>query len=422
MAPKKKIATKGKKVITRARQKKETQKVSPKEQKKPDNKTKKTSAKEEKETKKKPSNKANKYCVVVYSTGECEVFDSEEQARIERQSLPVGMVKSYEVFETLRSAMQFKNLPIKNKKPECEPSDRSNSDGDADKAMVTAVTPDQKMPVASFLKLLGSSSARIPEDRKMQAGLGKPSQPFLSAIAHKVFTVSTVLRVFVIKFKVNQIPPLPAGYKMPKKQVIVFDLFDQKKNTTYWTHKAKTWVNLFKTAQDTQKSLFDNECYLLKSFQFRDLSARQASEPKFFQYTNARGGKVKIAVEGWFVMVPFSWTISNIRDFAVKIGKNMMKPDAKQAYGLYFRSSSETFQKCIDSTAGEYWKTIEGVFQKENISIIQKEALAEIFTNDMVMEIMADLFDDDRRPEDWDDVHRMMYAFSNLLDSGGLVG
>jgi hypothetical protein len=40
----------------------------------------------------------------------------------------------------------------------------------------------------------------------------------------------------------------------------------------------------------------------------------------------------------------------------------------------------------------------------------------------MVMEIMADLFDDDRRPEDWDDVHRMMYAFSNLLDSGGLVG
>ena len=41
-----------------------------------------------------------KPCAVVYRTGECELFPSEEKARIERQSLPAGMVKSYKVFET----------------------------------------------------------------------------------------------------------------------------------------------------------------------------------------------------------------------------------------------------------------------------------------------------------------------------------
>jgi hypothetical protein len=48
--------------------------------------------------------------------------------------------------------------------------------------------------------------------------------------------------------------------------------------------------------------------------------------------------------------------------------------------------------------------------------IAEKEALSEIFSNDLVLEIMAEVFQDNRKPEDWNDELRMMYAFKNLLD------
>jgi hypothetical protein len=40
---------------------------------------------------------------------------------------------------------------------------------------------------------------------------------------------------------------------VPQKQVIALDIYDQSKTSTYWTHKPKTWVNMFKTAQETDK-------------------------------------------------------------------------------------------------------------------------------------------------------------------------
>ena len=52
----------------------------------------------------------------------------------------------------------------------------------------------------------------------------------------------------------------------------------------------------------------------------------------------------------------------------------------------------------------------------ENIKIVKKEGLSEIFSNDLVLQIMAECFEDNCKPEDWNDELRMMYAFKNLLD------
>jgi hypothetical protein len=223
-----------------------------------------------------------------------------------------------------------------------------------------------------------------------------------------------VLRIFVIKFDVKN-QEIPAGYKIPTKQVIVLDVKDQSKDATFWTHKPKTWVNMFKTAEDTDKSLFDGECYLLQSFQFRDLNSKHKSEPKFFEYLTNRNTKMRIAVEACFALVPISWTSSNILDFAAKVGKNLMQSHAKEAYELYFPNASSNFKSAIDSVTGDYWKTIEAVFKKENMIIVEREALSEIFSNDVVLQIMAEVFDDSRKPEDWNDELRMLYAFKNLL-------
>ncbi len=59
---------------------------------------------------------------------------------------------------------------------------------------------------------------------------------------------------------------------------------------------------------------------------------------------------------------------------------------------------------------------MEAVFQKGNIIIIKREALSEIFSNDVVLQIMAEVFLDNHKPEEWNDELRMLYAFKNLLD------
>ena len=101
MPPKQKTATKGKELVLPAQEEKEAKKKSPKQKERRKNptrqpkklettKTKKTATKKENETKKMKLKQGQKPCAVVYRTGECELFPSEEKARTEHQSLPAG--------------------------------------------------------------------------------------------------------------------------------------------------------------------------------------------------------------------------------------------------------------------------------------------------------------------------------------------
>jgi hypothetical protein len=287
---------------------------------------------------------------------------------------------------------------------------------------IAAVTPEKKKNHLAFLKSISSGQNNKSRFGQVLAGTKVAQKAgntvrsaFLNSISQSAHCLNTVLRVFVIKFDAgNEV--LPAGYKVPTKQVIALDVFDQTKDSTFWTHKPKTWINMFKTAEAMDKSLFDGECYLLRSFQFRDLSSKHKAELKFYKYQTNKGITMRIPIEACFALVPINWSNSNILDFAVKIGKNLMKSDAKDAYELYYPTASSNFKASIDSVTGEYWKTIEAVFRKENMKIVEKEALSEIFSNELVLQIMAEVFEDNRKPEDWNDELRMMYAFKNLLD------
>ena len=422
MPPKKSNATKGKKSDPKT--------------KKLEMKTKKTASKQPKQTKKTPATRLSKkvpatgeykpeHCVVVFSNGECELFKSEDEARIQRQSLPAGMVKEFKLCPTVGHAKNFIKVYVSNAedKDDTEKPIVSSTNAGGLESKHAAVTPEKKKSHTAFLQSISSpgqnKSSRFGQVLAEVKGPNKPvnsvRSAFLNSISQSAHCVNTVLRVFVIKFNAeNQV--LPVGYKIPTKQVIVLDVFDQNKNATYWTHKPKTWVNMFKTAEATDKSLFDGECYLLHNFQFRDLTSKHKAEPKFYKYQTSKGGTMNIPVEACFALVPITWTNSNILGFAVKIGKNMMKSHAKEAYGLYYPTASSNYKNSIDSVTGEYWKTMEAVFRKGNIMIAEKEALSEIFSNDLVLEIMAEVFQDNRKPEDWNDELRMMYAFKNLLD------
>ena len=87
MPPKKTNVCKGKKLDTKkkktpTKQQKETQEKSATME----NKTKKTSTKQQKETKKKPATRGNKldHCVVAFNNDQCELFESEDEARIQQ--------------------------------------------------------------------------------------------------------------------------------------------------------------------------------------------------------------------------------------------------------------------------------------------------------------------------------------------------
>jgi hypothetical protein len=68
-----------------------------------------------------------------------------------------------------------------------------------------------------------------------------------------VHCVYTLFGVFVIKFDAEK-QKLPAGYKIPVKQIIVLDVFDHTTNATFWTHNPNTWIGMFKqTAEETDK-------------------------------------------------------------------------------------------------------------------------------------------------------------------------
>jgi hypothetical protein len=62
-----------------------------------------------------------------------------------------------------------------------------------------------------------------------------------------------------------------------------------------------------------------------------------------------KGVSMKIAVEGFYALVPSSWSTQQILDFVIKVGKNPMKAHAKEVYELYYPSESPNFKASIDS-------------------------------------------------------------------------
>jgi hypothetical protein len=204
-----------------------------------------------------------KPCVVVLVTGKCETFDSVDEARTQRQSLPEGLVKEYKEFTSRRAAVNFtKTCSIGNIQGDTKMSHIPDK-------KIAAITPDNKKNQmkkhsAFFKDISGmkraSNISGFASGKISSLGGGNTLQKqFLDIISRNACCLNNVLQVFVSKFNAEN-QELPAGLKLPEKQVVVIDMFDQVKKSTYWTHKPKTWVNVFKTAETTDPTLFDEEC------------------------------------------------------------------------------------------------------------------------------------------------------------------
>ena len=88
---------------------------------------------------------------------------------------------------------------------------------------------------------------------------------FLKSISQSAHCVNTVLQVIVIKFDAEN-QQLPAGYKVPTKQVIVLDVSNQAKDSTFWTHKPKNVLICSKQQKPQTRA------YLMESVTFCEAS------------------------------------------------------------------------------------------------------------------------------------------------------
>jgi flagellum-specific peptidoglycan hydrolase FlgJ len=418
--------------VIHASEKKPTRKRITKVSEKNQDKKKQTTTKpsEKKPTRKKqtqPSKKERSIhcCVTVFHTGATEYFISEEEARITYQRLPSGIVKEYKIFDTVGEATSFieqqgKGFADKKTIVTTVPKKITRSVGK--KTIVTSVpvTPDDMARKMQTLKAMSlKSGPYVPvatsTSSPMKSGSSNNSS-YIKNLQRRAHCMNNKLRVFVCKFDTGD-EQIPEGYVIPEKQVIVIDMHDEPKDATYWTHKPRTWVNMFQEAKARNPDMFDDECYLLQSFQFRDVTSGMKNNGKSFHYTTARSNEMNIPVDGLFAMVPFDWTSVEILDYVTKIGRNMMTGIAKEGYKAMYPNAASNFKTNIDFENGSYWKTLEAVFEKECISILKIEALAEILGDDAVFMIMGELFDEKRPMNEWTDPFRMMYAYKNLLDA-----
>jgi hypothetical protein len=102
---------------------------------------------------------------------------------------------------------------------------------------IAAITPDNKTNqmkkhsaffkdisgMKRALNISGFASGKI----SSLGGGNTLQKQFLDSISHNARCLNNVLRIFVSKFNAaNQ--ELPAGLKLPEKQVVVIDIFDQE--------------------------------------------------------------------------------------------------------------------------------------------------------------------------------------------------
>ena len=391
-----------------------------------------TKPSEKKPTRKKqtqPSKKKSSIhcCVAIFDNGATDYFISEEEARITHQRLPPGIVKEYKIFDTVGEATSFIEKQTKGNHTTLLANNsvyaaKKNTRSAGKKTVVTSVpvTPDDMARKMQTLKAMSLKSGPYKPVAKSTLSSMKSGNcdnlSYIKRLARQAYCLNNKLRVFVCKFDTED-EQIPDGYEFPEEQVIVIDMHEESKDATYWTHKPRTWENMFKQAKATNPDMFDDECYLLKSFQFRDVTSGMKNNGKTFHYTTSRSNEMNIPVDGLFAMVPFAWTSVEILDFVIKIGKNMSKDIAKEGYQAMFPNVAPNFNKNIGSTDGLYWRTLEAVFEKDYISIIKTDALAEIFGDDAIYVIMEQLFDETRPLDEWTDPFRMMYAYKNLLDA-----
>jgi hypothetical protein len=423
-------------VIHPTEKKSEKKKMTNTEKKKPIQKkqpTKKGSEKKPTRKQRTPSLKVSspEHCVVVFVNGKTQYFITEDQARIAYQGLPIGVVKEYKMFETVGKATSFiqtqekgKQTVISVKKPVPTTQKKTRSTG---KKIIDAsipVTPDNMTTKMQTLKAMclksgpykPAATTSPSSTNRMTTG----NESLLQSIERRAHCMNNKLRVFVCKFETED-EEIPANYEFPEEQVIVIDMHEESKNATFWTHKPRKWVSLFEEAKRINSTTFDDECYKLKAFQFRDVTSGMKNEGKMFHYKTTRGTEMHLPVDGLFAMVPFIWTTENILDFVVKIGRNMLRDIAKQGYKAMFPNAAGNFSEHIgtDEKKALYWKTLEAVFEKQNISVIKTEALAETLGDDAIYTVMEQLFDETRPMSEWTDPLRVMYAYKNLLDATG---
>jgi hypothetical protein len=357
----------------------------------------------------------NPSCVVIYKTGDYEYFRTEAMARKNRGSLPPSLVTEYRLFPSKQDATEFMNGTSEDQK--------SASRKPESRIVTPTKVPESISNVA--LKALNHvglgrlESIKIPNDAAYAASnlvLGEASGDSANYLASLKKTANLGLveiRIHIFKYT---FPPIP------KYQIVTFELFDLKQKKTYWSHHGAKWEQTFQNAKGSGfGNIYDDVCYQFHSFVMRNVTTSTSglqNEALLFEGLRSDGSKYQIEENGLYLLLPFEYTIQQVKDAISLFGVNACKSVAMEAYDICHISQNVTLRQHLKPGSGNYWSMLRIAFESE-FHIIEETTLDNMFRDENIFTFMGSLFNEYGHPRDYGNGNLINFAYGRITAHDG---
>ncbi len=359
-------------------------------------------------------------CVVVYTTGDYEYFDTEAMARKQRGGLPGSVVREYRLFPSKKEANEF----------------MGGSDGDK---KVASTKPESRIVTPTkAAACLGDPKANLPIKALNTIGLSRLESinfPMKGSVVASKYNdrgaTTTVSSSYLANLKkvANSgqveihIHIFKYGFQpQPNYQVVTFELYDMKQCKKYWTHHGEKWEQAFQNAKGSNVGdIYDDVCYQFKSFVQRNVTSSSSgmhNEPLVFDGTRSDGSHYQIEENGLYLLLPHDLTQDQVKEKISLFGVNASKLIAMQAYDALHNSQSPSLRQNVKPVSGGYWKMMQIAFDSE-MKIFVEDTLDNMFLDDEISTLMGALFNIFDHPKDYGNSDLINFAYGRISANDG---
>jgi hypothetical protein len=351
-------------------------------------------------------------CVVVYTTGDYELFRTELMARKQRGTLPGSLVDEYKVFATKEEATSFMEGSNEDKKPEARivtPSKKTAGYGDRNANL--AIKALNKIPVSRLDSIKFPREASLSNTGGTSAGQYRSSGDlnYLASMKKNAGFGFVEIQIHIFKYPFEP---------KPKYQIVTFELYDLRQKRTYWTHHGDKWEQTFQNAKANGfDDIYDEVCYQFHTFVMRNVSTLTSglqNEPWLHNGTPRRDGTTyNFEKQGLYALFPFEYSVQQIKDEIALFGRNARKPVAMEAYDICHLSQNHLLKESLKPGSGTYWSMMESAFAS-NFMVIEEKTLDNMFLDEEILKFMGILFNEHRHPKDYGDSNLVNFAYGRI--------
>jgi hypothetical protein len=354
-------------------------------------------------------------CVVVYTTGDYEYFRTEAMARKQRSGLPGSLVKEYRLFPSKQEATQFMDATFEDKKPASRKSEPK---------IVTPTKvgdPNANLPIKALNKIGLSrlESIKFPSNAsyatsKFVGESNAVSSSYLASLKLSANSGLVEIRIHIFKYLFEP---------KPEYQIVTFELFDLKQGKTYWSHHGAKWEQIFQNAKvNGFGDMYDDVCYQFHSFILRNVTTSTSglqNQPLVYEGIRSDGSRYQIEEQGLYLLLPFAYTVQQVKDEIAKFGFNALKSVAMEAYDIIHISQNSSLRQHLKPPSGNYWSMLQTAFAAE-FTIIEETTLDNMFRDDDVFNFMGTLFKQFSHPRDYGNANLINFAYGRITAHDGL--